>query len=562
MLETATTIELPEIPQPIVSPEKSPKVFAAKSKNAAQSTTYYPVEDDNDDEDEYVEKKRKIVSRRRSTQQRQKRFSGLLERTHTHKNLTLLTPSFGRKETRLLYITYFDMVITSVDTVAQTFVADLSFELVWHEPGITEKNIGQAWRPNIIFSNSTTDVTETSSVLDLLEPEEVRERPSSVKNCTTQLVMNIHGEFRCDFDLHAFPFDRQTLFIRMTYDMYKDNEKFEVTFLDATCGRNDHGSAWHRPHTPLGPHGKHIFVNQKEVMKRWKLKDLYILTEQTHRRNLGAKFNILDNKNAKDLGELLNSLDIHLKPTDFLNDDELSDIESDLSDADDNVNERRQTVDRLSEDPGKSKHRLDNIKLDRLLNTLALCSIVDIDSIYEGIRTKNITVTAPGWNVRDGQVYIKANESLLSAPGLVMAAKVERQAKYYIWNIYFVLLCIVGLNGVSFIFSAQNENGERMETNLTLLLTAIAFKFSITGYIPVLPYLTYLDRFVLLSFMISIFITVGASVSYMFLQYSLLVDYCLLGVIAVYLVVCSSFFIYVMTTNADVVRTRWSRSEI
>ena len=66
-------------------------------------------------------------------------------------------------------------------------------------------------------------------------------------------------------------------------------------------------------------------------------------------------------------------------------------------------------------------------------------------------------------------------------------------------NIMGVLFCIVTLCWLSFIYPCdQLEN--RLSTNMTLVLTSVAFKFTLSSFVPPVSFLTALDKYVLLNF--------------------------------------------------------------
>jgi len=75
----------------------------------------------------------------------------------------------------------------------------------------------------------------------------------------------------------------------------------------------------------------------------------------------------------------------------------------------------------------------------------------------------------------------------------------KRRESYYIWNIGLIILAIVSLSFTSFAIPEENVEG-RLTINLTLLLTAMAFKFVIAASLPVVAYLTPLDKYLLGNF--------------------------------------------------------------
>ena len=86
----------------------------------------------------------------------------------------------------------------------------------------------------------------------------------------------------------------------------------------------------------------------------------------------------------------------------------------------------------------------------------------------------------------------------LYCAALLTVACYSRES-YYIWNIGLIILAIVSLSFTSFAIPVDNVEG-RLTINLTLLLTAMAFKFVIATSLPVVAYLTPLDKYLLANF--------------------------------------------------------------
>ena len=74
-----------------------------------------------------------------------------------------------------------------------------------------------------------------------------------------------------------------------------------------------------------------------------------------------------------------------------------------------------------------------------------------------------------------------------------------RDAKNVLWNLCFSLFVIDVM-----VFTAHgipiNELADRLSVNLTLLLTAMAFKWVLNDGTPNVPYLTVMERYVILTF--------------------------------------------------------------
>ncbi len=66
---------------------------------------------------------------------------------------------------------------------------------------------------------------------------------------------------------------------------------------------------------------------------------------------------------------------------------------------------------------------------------------------------------------------------------------------------------ITAMTLTSFIIPS-NSLADRMSVNLTLLLTAVAFKFVVSQSLPHISYLTLLDKYVLTSFVMLFFVVV------------------------------------------------------
>ncbi|XP_019624426.1 PREDICTED: neuronal acetylcholine receptor subunit alpha-9-I-like [Branchiostoma belcheri] len=88
------------------------------------------------------------------------------------------------------------------------------------------------------------------------------------------------------------------------------------------------------------------------------------------------------------------------------------------------------------------------------------------------------------------------SETFGKYPVYNITAHVQRKTAFYIWNTAFILFLIML---VSFtVFSVSIEDLDRRLTNtFTLLLTTVAFKLVVSQYLPTVPYLTLLDKYVL-----------------------------------------------------------------
>jgi len=73
---------------------------------------------------------------------------------------------------------------------------------------------------------------------------------------------------------------------------------------------------------------------------------------------------------------------------------------------------------------------------------------------------------------------------------------VKRKNGYYLWNIAMIIFLIDMLSFCSFSVDVS-EPSDRLSVTLTLLLTAVAFKFVVSQSLPTISYLTLLDKYVL-----------------------------------------------------------------
>ncbi|XP_078360747.1 cys-loop ligand-gated ion channel-like [Oculina patagonica] len=73
---------------------------------------------------------------------------------------------------------------------------------------------------------------------------------------------------------------------------------------------------------------------------------------------------------------------------------------------------------------------------------------------------------------------------------------VRRKNGYYLWNIAMIIFLIDILSFCSFSVEISSPS-DRLSVTLTLLLTAVAFKFVVSQSLPTISYLTLLDKYVL-----------------------------------------------------------------
>jgi len=77
--------------------------------------------------------------------------------------------------------------------------------------------------------------------------------------------------------------------------------------------------------------------------------------------------------------------------------------------------------------------------------------------------------------------------------------RVSREWRYWLYNIYTIMFLLVSLSATSWA-AAPTDTGTRLGVTFTLLLTVVAFKFSLTQNIPKVSYNTVLDTYLLWCF--------------------------------------------------------------
>jgi len=93
---------------------------------------------------------------------------------------------------------------------------------------------------------------------------------------------------------------------------------------------------------------------------------------------------------------------------------------------------------------------------------------------------------------------------------IFLIQNVSRAPGFYVLNLYLPTLLISSSAFVAFVFYVEDFNG-RSSVLMTLLLTVVAFKQVIGQNLPRLPYLTYMDRYALVSLALVVLIGIITS---------------------------------------------------
>jgi len=93
---------------------------------------------------------------------------------------------------------------------------------------------------------------------------------------------------------------------------------------------------------------------------------------------------------------------------------------------------------------------------------------------------------------------------------IFLIQSVLRHPEFYVLNLYLPTFLISSSGLIAFVFAVEDFNG-RSTVLMTLLLTVVAFKQVITQNLPRLPYITYMDRYALVSLALIVLIGVIAA---------------------------------------------------
>jgi len=117
------------------------------------------------------------------------------------------------------------------------------------------------------------------------------------------------------------------------------------------------------------------------------------------------------------------------------------------------------------------------------------------------------------WDLESARIEFGAtnagsSRSSTAYPMIIIRLKVKRRWQVFMWNIVLLVLCIECLAITAFSLDIATEAADRLGLTITLVLTAVAFLHVVKKELPNVPYLTFLDFYVLSSyvFLISIMI--------------------------------------------------------
>ena len=85
--------------------------------------------------------------------------------------------------------------------------------------------------------------------------------------------------------------------------------------------------------------------------------------------------------------------------------------------------------------------------------------------------------------------------------------KVERRFEYYLKRVCIVIASLSAASLLSFGVPSE-QVAERLSQNFTLLLTIVAFQFIVSTSLPVVPFLTFLDKYIMGGFLFVILVSI------------------------------------------------------
>jgi Neurotransmitter-gated ion-channel ligand binding domain len=135
--------------------------------------------------------------------------------------------------------------------------------------------------------------------------------------------------------------------------------------------------------------------------------------------------------------------------------------------------------------------------------------VPDQDWIRHGLRQAGgvaPSITLPDWTLEKWETkpltYALAPGFEYSSYAFEFTA--SRNAQHYIWKVILPLILIVAMSWSVF-WVAATEVGPQLSVATTSMLTLIAYRFAIDHQLPVLPYTTSLDTFILMSTLLVFF---------------------------------------------------------
>ena len=174
--------------------------------------------------------------------------------------------------------------------------------------------------------------------------------------------------------------------------------------------------------------------------------------------------------------------------------------------------------------------------------------ILQQDIIYD-LSIYNICLNSSAIGKLEWQFYepiiISDNSSSVLFSSSMIIIPCERNSNYYIYNIIIILFLLSSLGLFAFTIDI-NDFASRQSTILTLILTVVAFKFSLSTSLPKVPYNTIIDHIVSLIFLqLTIIIILAILPVYMgYIYIDQILGYICLSLEIISVLLCSIYIYY------------------
>ena len=119
---------------------------------------------------------------------------------------------------------------------------------------------------------------------------------------------------------------------------------------------------------------------------------------------------------------------------------------------------------------------------------------------------KEAFIQRDAWKLAN-KVYIfqektiaERNEDGIQYASIDITLRIWRSCSFYVYNFALPIFLMVLLSFVSFVMDCSSLS-DKLQVDLTLILTLVAFKYATSQYIPQTSYLTYLDKYIIVSFL-------------------------------------------------------------
>lgn len=145
-----------------------------------------------------------------------------------------------------------------------------------------------------------------------------------------------------------------------------------------------------------------------------------------------------------------------------------------------------------------SRMNLKDFPLDRHKITIQAVIANRQEALVEALVGKSgqaATLTVADWNIGQGKAYTESYELLDDRfPSVVYEFEVRRAIGYYVWKVMLPLVLIICMSWVVF-WVEPTRLAIQITSGITSMLTMIAYRFALQGFVPKVAYFTRMDRF-------------------------------------------------------------------